>query len=163
MFNDTKVFRLVFTAIRKTGAKIEVFLLRELKRRESVVGRLLQSRLVRSVSEINSHFGDDDSMVAEAMDNTTSRGEGARYDSFTTVPTMSLRRLFTSWEKCCCPSYIARPVEEMDVLDLVSEYFASNEGAVVTPAAGLHFSRELLKRMEIKGIDYGFLTFIPLG
>ena len=101
------------------------------------------------------YFGEDDSMVAEVIDNTTSRGRTLRflYDGSHDEFKEALYKL----GEMPLPSYITRPVEELDA-ERYQNIFARNEGAVVTPAAGLHFSRELLKRMEIKGIDYGFLT-----
>ena len=155
MFNDTKVFPArLYGNKEKTGAKIEVFLLRELNEENRLWDVLVEpARKIRIGNKL--YFGDDDSMVAEVIDNTTSRGRTLRflYDGSHDEFKEALYKL----GEMPLPSYIARPVEEMDA-DRYQNIFARNEGAVVTPAAGLHFSRELLKRMEIKGIDYGFLT-----
>jgi len=155
VFNDTKVFPArLYGNKEKTGAKIEVFLLRELNEENRLWDVLVEpARKIRIGNKL--YFGDDDSMVAEVIDNTTSRGRTLRflYDGSHDEFKEALYKL----GEMPLPSYIARPVEEMDA-DRYQNIFARNEGAVVTPAAGLHFSRELLKRMEIKGIDYGFLT-----
>ena len=155
VFNDTKVFPArLYGNKEKTGAKIEVFLLRELNEENRLWDVLVEpARKIRIGNKL--YFGDDDSMVAEVIDNTTSRGRTLRflYDGSHDEFKVALYKL----GEMPLPSYIARPVEEMDA-DRYQNIFARNEGAVVTPAAGLHFSRELLKRMEIKGIDYGFLT-----
>ena len=155
VFNDTKVFPArLYGNKEKTGAKIEVFLLRELNEENRLWDVLVEpARKIRIGNKL--YFGDDDSMVAEVIDNATSRGRTLRflYDGSHDEFKEALYKL----GEMPLPSYIARPVEEMDA-DRYQNIFARNEGAVATPAAGLHFSRELLKRMEIKGIDYGFLT-----
>ena len=155
VFNDTKVFPArLYGNKEKTGAKIEVFLLRELNEENRLWDVLVEpARKIRIGNKL--YFGDDDSMVAEVIDNTTSRGRTLRflYDGSHDEFKEALYKL----GEMPLPSYIARPVEEMDA-DRYQNIFARNEGTVVTPAAGLHFSRELLNRMEIKGIDYGFLT-----
>ncbi len=101
------------------------------------------------------YFGDDDSMVAEVIDNTTSRGRTLRFlydgshDEF--------KKALYALGEAPLPSFIRRPVEEEDA-ERFQTIFAKNEGAVTAPTAGLHFSRELMKRMEIKGIDFAFVT-----
>ena len=155
VFNDTKVFPArLYGNKEKTGAKIEVFLLRELNEENRLWDVLVEpARKIRIGNKL--YFGDDDSMVAEVIDNTTSRGRTLRflYDGSHDEFKEALYKL----GEMPLPAYITRPVEELDA-ERYQNIFARHEGAVVTPAAGLHFSRELLKRMEIKGIDYGFLT-----
>ena len=154
VFNDTKVFPArLFGNKEKTGAKIEVFLLRELNEENRLWDVLVEpARKIRIGNKL--YFGDDDSMVAEVIDNTTSRGRTLRF-LFDGTHEEFKEALYKLGEMPL-PSYI-RPVEEEDA-DRYQCIFARNEGAVVTPAAGLHFSRILMKRMEIKGIDFGFLT-----
>ena len=102
------------------------------------------------------YFGDDDSMVAEVIDNTTSRGRTLRFlydgphDEFK-------KALYALGETPLPHSIINRPVEPEDS-DRFQSIFARNEGAVTAPTASLHFSRELMKRMEIKGIDFAYIT-----
>ena len=155
VFNDTKVFPArLYGNKEKTGAKIEVFLLRELNEENRLWDVLVEpARKIRIGNKL--YFGDDDSMVAEVIDNTTSRGRTLRflYDGSHDEFKEALYKL----GEMPLPSYIARPVEEMDA-DRYQNIFARNEGAVVTPAAGLHFSRELMKRLEIKGVDFAYIT-----
>ncbi len=101
------------------------------------------------------YFGDDDSMVAEVIDNTTSRGRTLRflYDA----PHDEFKQALYELGETPLPEYITRKVEDWDA-DRYQCIFAKNDGAVMAPAAGLHFSRELLKRLEIKGVERGFLT-----
>ena len=143
VFNDTKVFPArLYGNKEKTGAKIEVFLLRELNEENRLWDVLVEpARKIRIGNKL--YFGDDDSMVAEVIDNTTSRGRTLRflYDGSHDEFKEALYKL----GEMPLPSYIARPVEEMDA-DRYQNIFARNEGAVVTPAAGLHFSRELMSR-----------------
>lgn len=155
VFNDTKVFPARLDGNKeKTGARIEVFLLRELNTEHKLWDVLVEpARKIRIGNKL--YFGEDESMVAEVIDNTTSRGRTLRFlydgshDEFK-------KALFDLGETPL-PEYIKRKPVEDDV-DRYQCIFAKNEGAVVAPAAGLHFSRELLKRMEIKGIDQAFLT-----
>ncbi|HBX47167.1 tRNA preQ1(34) S-adenosylmethionine ribosyltransferase-isomerase QueA [Limibacterium fermenti] len=155
IFNNTKVFPArLFGNKEKTGAKIEVFLLRELNSNQHLWDVLVNpARKIRIGNKL--YFGEDEELVAEVIDNTTSRGRTMRflYDG----PYDEFKRLLFSIGETPIPEYMERPAEEEDV-DRYQNIFAVNEGAVVAPAAGLHFSRELLKRMEIKGIDYGFVT-----
>lgn len=155
LFNDTKVFPArLYGNKEKTGARIEVFLLRELNTEHKLWDVLVEpARKIRIGNKL--YFGDDESMVAEVIDNTTSRGRTLRflYDGSHEEFKAALFRL----GQTPLPYYIKREPEEDDV-DRYQCIFARNEGAVVAPAAGLHFSRELLKRMEIKGIEQGFIT-----
>ncbi len=150
VFNDTRVFpALLYGNKEKTGAKIEVFLLRELDEEHRLWDVLVDpARKIRIGNKL--YFGEDDSMVAEVIDNTTSRGRTLRFlfDGSHEEFKESLYKLGYP----PLPRYINRPSEPED-FDRYQTIFACNEGAVVAPAAGLHFSRELLKRMEIKGVD----------
>ncbi|MBR5844088.1 MAG: tRNA preQ1(34) S-adenosylmethionine ribosyltransferase-isomerase QueA [Bacteroidaceae bacterium] len=155
VFNDTRVFpaRLIGNK-EKTGAKIEVFLLRELNEEHRLWDVLVEpARKIRIGNKL--YFGEDDSMVAEVIDNTTSRGRTLRflYDG----PHDEFKQALYQLGETPLPMYINREVEPEDA-ERYQCIFARHEGAVVTPAAGLHFSRELFKRMEIKGIESGFIT-----
>ena len=155
VFNDTKVFPArLYGYKEKTGARIEVFLLRELNAENKLWDVLVEpARKIRIGNKL--YFGDDDSMVAEVIDNTTSRGRTLRFlydgdhDEFK-------RELFNLGAPPL-PHYILREPEELDT-ERYQTIYAEKEGAVVTPAAGMHFSRELLKRLEIKGINQAFMT-----
>ena len=151
VFNDTQVFPAHLMGNKeKTGAQIDVFLLRELNPKLHLWDVLVEpARKIRIGNKL--YFGPDESMVAEVIDNTTSRGRTVRFlydgehDDFK-------RELYALGETPI-PRYIKRPVEPEDA-ERYQTIFAKNEGAVVAPMAGAHFSRELLKRMEIKGIKY---------
>lgn len=155
VFNDTKVFPArLYGNKEKTGAKIEVFLLRELNEEFHLWDVLVDpARKIRIGNKL--YFGEDDSMVAEVIDNTTSRGRTLRflYDG----PPEEFRKTLYSLGETPVPKYLGRG-EEPEDKERYQTIFAKNEGAVVAPAAGLHFSRELLKRMEIKGIDLAYIT-----
>lgn len=155
VFNDTKVFPArLFGNKEKTGACIEVFLLRELNTEHKLWDVLVEpARKIRIGNKL--YFGDDESMVAEVIDNTTSRGRTLRflYDGSHEEFKANLFKLGST----PLPEYIKREPEEVDV-DRYQTIFAKNEGAVVAPSAGIHFSREIMKRLEIKGVEQGFLT-----
>ena len=155
IFNNTKVFPArLFGNKEKTGAQIEVFLLRELNPDQHLWEVLVNpARKIRIGNKL--YFGENEDLVAEVIDNTTSRGRTLRflYDG----PYDEFKNLLFSIGETPIPEYMERHAEPEDE-DRYQNIFAANEGAVVAPAAGLHFSRELMKRMEIKGIDYGFLT-----
>lgn len=155
VFNDTKVFPArQFGNKEKTGARIEVFLLRELNTEHKLWDVLVEpARKIRIGNKL--YFGDDESMVAEVIDNTTSRGRTLRflYDGSHEEFKANLFKLGST----PLPEYIKREPEEVDV-DRYQTIFAKNEGAVVAPSAGIHFSREIMKRLEIKGVEQGFLT-----
>ena len=155
VFNDTKVFPArLFGNKEKTGARIEVFLLRELNAENKFWDVLVEpARKIRIGNKL--YFGEDDSMVAEVIDNTTSRGRTLRflYDG----PHDAFKEALYALGETPLPDYITRPVEPEDA-ERYQCIFAEKEGAVVAPAAGMHFSRELLKRMEIKGVERAFLT-----
>ena len=155
VFNDTKVFPArLFGNKEKTGARIEVFLLRELNAENKFWDVLVEpARKIRIGNKL--YFGEDDSMVAEVIDDTTSRGRTLRflYDG----PHDEFKEALYALGETPLPDYITRPVEPEDA-ERYQCIFAEKEGAVVAPAAGMHFSRELLKRMEIKGVERAFLT-----
>lgn len=155
IFNDTMVFPArLYGNKEKTGAKIEVFLLRELNEEHKLWDVLVEpARKIRIGNKL--YFGEDESMVAEVIDNTTSRGRTLRflYDGSHEEFKEALYKL----GETPLPEYIKREPDEEDA-ERYQCIFARREGAVVAPAAGMHFSRELLKRMEIKGIYSGFLT-----
>lgn len=155
VFNDTKVFPArLYGNKEKTGAEIEIFLLRELNRELRLWDVLVDpARKIRIGNKL--YFGDDDSMVAEVIDNTTNRGRTLRFlydgdhDEF--------KKALYALGQTPLPEYITRPVEDWDE-ERYQCIFAEHEGAVMAPAAGMHFSRELMKRLEIKGVERGFLT-----
>jgi len=156
IFNDTKVFPArLYGNKEKTGARIEVFLLRELNEELRLWDVLVDpARKIRIGNKL--YFGEDDSMVAEVIDNTTSRGRTLRflYDG----PHEEFKKaLYTLGETPLPHSIINRPVEPEDS-ERFQSIFARNEGAVTAPTASLHFSRELMKRLEIKGIDFSYIT-----
>lgn len=155
VFNDTKVFPArLFGYKEKTGARIEVFLLRELNAENKLWDVLVEpARKIRIGNKL--YFGDGESMVAEVIDNTTSRGRTLRflYDG----PHDEFKRELFALGQAPLPSYILREPDEQDT-ERYQTIYAAKEGAVVAPAAGLHFSRELLKRLEIKGINQAFMT-----
>ena len=156
IFNDTKVFPArLYGNKEKTGARIEVFLLRELNEELRLWDVLVDpARKIRIGNKL--YFGPDDSMVAEVIDNTTSRGRTLRflYDG----PHDEFKKALYSLGETPLPhSIINRPVEAEDA-ERFQSIFAKNEGAVTAPTASLHFSRELMKRLEIKGVDFAYIT-----
>jgi S-adenosylmethionine:tRNA ribosyltransferase-isomerase len=157
IFNDTKVFpaRLYGTK-EKTDAKIEVFLLRELNEELRLWDVLVEpARKIRIGNKL--FFEDDGPMVAEVIDNTTSRGRTLRflYD----CPHDEFKRELFSLGEAPLPRYIidSRPCTPDD-MEQFQTIYARNEGAVTAPASGLHFSRELLKMMEIRGFLSAYIT-----
>lgn len=155
VFNDTKVFPArLFGNKEKTGARIEVFLLRELNAEHKLWDVLVEpARKIRIGNKL--YFGDDESMVAEVIDNTTSRGRTLRflYDGSHEEFKANLFKLGST----PLPEYINREPTEADA-EMYQTIFAKTEGAVVAPSAGIHFSREVMKRLEIRGVEQGFLT-----
>ncbi len=155
ILNNTKVFpaRLYGTK-EKTGAKIEVFLLRELNQKQFLWDVLVDpARKIRVGNKL--YFGANDDLIAEVVDNTTSRGRTIRflfdgdYDKF--------KKILFGLGETPLPKYIKRNVEPLDA-ERYQTVFARVEGAVAAPTAGMHFSRELLKRMEIKGVELAEVT-----
>ncbi len=155
LFNNTRVFPARLDGNKeRTGARIEVFLLRELNEENKLWDVLVDpARKIRIGNKL--YFSDDDSMVAEVIDNTTSRGRTLRflYDG----SHEDFKKALYALGKVPLPAYIQREPEAEDA-ERYQTIFATEEGAVVAPAAGAHFSRELLKRMEIKGIERDFIT-----
>ena len=161
VINNTKVFpaRLYGTK-EKTGAKIEVFLLRELNRESRLWDVLVDpARKIRIGNKL--YFGDDDSLVAEVIDNTTSRGRTLRF--LFDGPYEDFKKTITDLGQTPLPKIHKRSVEPMDHIRYQTIY-AKHEGAVAAPTAGMHFSRELMKRLELKGINYAEITLhVGLG
>jgi S-adenosylmethionine:tRNA ribosyltransferase-isomerase len=161
IMNNTRVFPArMYGNKEKTGAKIEVFLLRELNR-ESLLWDVLvdPARKIRIGNKL--YFGEDDSLVAEVIDNTTSRGRTLRF--LFDGPYEDFKKKITELGETPLPKYINREVEPEDE-ERYQTIFAKVEGAVAAPTAGLHFSRELLKRLELKGINFAELTLhVGLG
>jgi len=161
VFNNTKVFPArLYGNKEKTGAEIEVFLLRELSKEQRLWDVLVDpARKIRIGNKL--YFGEDDILVAEVIDNTTSRGRTLRflfdgeYDEF--------KRTLYKLGETPLPKFIKRDVQPEDK-ERYQTIFAKHEGAVAAPVAGLHFSRELLKRLEIKGIHFAEITLhVGLG
>ncbi len=156
VFNDTKVFPArLYGNKEKTGARIEVFLLRELNPELRLWDVLVDpARKIRIGNKL--YFGEDNSIVAEVIDNTTSRGRTLRFlyegdhDEFK-------EQLYALGEAPIPHEIIKRQSEPQDLEDFQC-IFAKNEGAVTAPTAGLHFSKSMLKRLEIRGIDQAFIT-----
>ena len=159
--NNTRVFPArMYGNKEKTGAKIEVFLLRELNR-DSLLWDVLvdPARKIRIGNKL--YFGEDDSLVAEVIDNTTSRGRTLRF--LFDGPYEEFKAKITELGETPLPKYIKREVEPEDE-ERYQTVFASVEGAVAAPTAGLHFSKQLLKRLELKGINFAELTLhVGLG
>lgn len=161
VLNNTKVFPArLYGNKEKTGARIEVFLLRELNEEQRLWDVLVDpARKIRIGNKL--YFGEDESLVAEVIDNTTSRGRTLRflYDGAYN----DFRRKLKELGQTPLPKYIKRDVEPEDESRYQTIY-AKHEGAVAAPTAGLHFSRHLLKRLEIKGIEFAELTLhVGLG
>ncbi|MDR0413763.1 MAG: tRNA preQ1(34) S-adenosylmethionine ribosyltransferase-isomerase QueA [Dysgonamonadaceae bacterium] len=155
IFNDTYVFPArLYGNKEKTGAQIEVFLLRELNRELRLWDVLVDpARKIRIGNKL--YFGADDSLVAEVIDNTTSRGRTLRflYDG----SHEEFKAILYDLGEMPIPGYLGRGATKLDS-ERYQTIYAKNEGAVIAPAAGLHFSRELMKRMEIKGCEFAFIT-----
>jgi len=155
VMNNTKVFPArLYGNKEKTGAKIEVFLLRELNPEQHLWDVMVDpARKIRIGNKL--YFGSNNQLVAEVIDNTTSRGRTLRflYDG----ENDALKKLLHKLGETPLPKFIKREVEPEDSLRYQTVY-AQNEGAVAAPTAGLHFSKNLLKRLEIKGINFAFIT-----
>ena len=155
IFNNTKVFPArMYGNKEKTGARIEVFLLRELNKENLLWDVLVDpARKIRIGNKL--YFGDDNSLVAEVIDNTTSRGRTLRflfdgeYEDF--------RKQLKILGETPLPKYITREPDADDE-ERYQTIYAKHEGAVAAPTAGLHFSRELMKRLEIIGVNFAELT-----
>jgi S-adenosylmethionine:tRNA ribosyltransferase-isomerase len=161
VFNDTKVFPArLYGNKEKTGAEIEIFLLRELNRELRLWDVLVDpARKIRIGNKL--YFGEDDILGAEVIDNTTSRGRTLRflYDGSYEEFKETLYRM----GETPLPRWVREKVEDLDA-ERYQTIYADKEGAVAAPTAGLHFSKHLLKRMEIRGIDRAFVTLhVGLG
>ena len=161
MLNNTKVFPArMFGNKEKTGARIEVFLLRELNAENRLWDVLVDpARKIRIGNKL--FFGEDDSLVAEVIDNTTSRGRTLRflfdgsYEAF--------RAKLLELGQTPLPKAINREVEDIDK-ERYQTIYAKHEGAVAAPSAGLHFSKHLIKRLEIRGVEFAETTLhVGLG
>ena len=166
VLNNTKVFPArLFGNKEKTGARIEVFLLRELNQDQRLWDVLVDpARKIRIGNKL--YFGEDESLVAEVIDNTTSRGRTLRF--LFDGPYEEFRGKLEQLGETPLPKYINRPVEPQDK-ERFQTIYAKNEGAVAAPTAGLHFSKHLLKKLEIKGVllpeitlHIGLGTFSPV-
>jgi S-adenosylmethionine:tRNA ribosyltransferase-isomerase len=161
VLNNTKVFPArLYGNKEKTGAKIEVFLLRELNAESKLWDVLVDpARKIRIGNKL--YFGEDDMLVAEVIDNTTSRGRTLRFLFDGT--SAEFRDVIEQLGHTPLPKYIKRKAEPADK-ERYQTVFAKIEGAVAAPTAGLHFSRELLKRLELKGVDLAEVTLhVGLG
>lgn len=161
IFNNTKVFPArLYGNKEKTGAKIEVFLLRELNRDQRLWDVLVDpARKIRIGNKL--YFGENNSLVAEVIDNTTSRGRTLRF--LFDGPYEEFKKTLYAHGETPLPKFIKREVKEED-RDRYQTIYAKHEGAVAAPTAGMHFSRELMKRLEILGVNFGFITLhVGLG
>jgi S-adenosylmethionine:tRNA ribosyltransferase-isomerase len=159
--NNTKVFPArMYGNKEKTGAKIEVFLLRELNSESRLWDVLVDpARKIRIGNKL--YFGENDELVAEVIDNTTSRGRTLRF--LFDGSHEDFRSTLMSLGETPLPKYIKRGVVPEDE-DRYQTIFAKEEGAVAAPTAGLHFSKQLMKKLEIKGIDFPSVTLhVGLG
>lgn len=162
IFNDTKVFPArLYGNKEKTGARIEVFLLRELNKEQRLWDVLVDpARKIRIGNKL--YFGENDELVAEVIDNTTSRGRTLRflidgeYDQF--------KKTLYSLGQTPLPTHIVKREVVDEDAERYQTIYAKKEGAVAAPTAGMHFSRELLKRLEIIGVEFGYVTLhVGLG
>lgn len=155
VLNNTKVFPARLDGLKeKTGAKIEVFLLRELNADSRLWDVLVNpARKIRIGNKL--FFGEEQSLVAEVIDNTTSRGRTLRF--LFDGPYDDFKKKIQSLGKTPLPKIIDRPIEPEDQFRYQTIY-AKHEGAVAAPTAGMHFSRELMKRLELKGINFAEVT-----
>lgn len=161
VFNDTKVFPArLYGNKEKTGAEIEIFLLRELNRELRLWDVLVDpARKIRIGNKL--YFGDDDLLVAEVIDNTTSRGRTLRF--LFDGPYDEFKKALFALGETPLPRWVREKVEPEDA-ERYQTIYAANEGAVAAPTAGMHFSKHLMKRMEIKGVERAFLTLhVGLG
>ena len=161
IFNNTKVFPArLYGNKEKTGARIEVFLLRELNADTRLWDVLVDpARKIRIGNKL--YFGENEELVAEVIDNTTSRGRTLRFlfdGSYT-----EFRKKLKELGETPLPKYIQRDVVPEDE-ERYQTIYAKQEGAVAAPTAGLHFSKHLMKRLEIKGVNFAEVTLhIGLG
>ena len=155
VLNNTKVFPArLYGEKEKTGAKIEVFLLRELNRESRLWDVLVDpARKIRIGNKL--YFGEDESLVAEVIDNTTSRGRTLRF--LFDGPYEDFKKTIQALGKTPLPKIHDRPVEPEDA-ERYQTIFAKHEGSIAAPTAGMHFSRELMKRLELIGVSFAEVT-----
>ncbi|MBU2465929.1 MAG: tRNA preQ1(34) S-adenosylmethionine ribosyltransferase-isomerase QueA [Bacteroidetes bacterium] len=155
VLNNTKVFPArLYGEKEKTGAKIEVFLLRELNRESRLWDVLVDpARKIRIGNKL--YFGEDESLVAEVIDNTTSRGRTLRF--LFDGPYEDFKKTIQALGKTPLPKIHDRPIEPEDA-ERYQTIFAKHEGAIAAPTAGMHFSRELMKRLELIGVSFAEVT-----
>ena len=155
ILNNTKVFPArLYGNKEKTGAEIEIFLLRELNHDLRLWDVLVDpARKIRIGNKL--YFGEDDMLVAEVIDNTTSRGRTLRF-LFDGTHEEFKKALYDMGETPL-PRWVRDKVEDIDK-ERYQTIYAKHEGAVVAPTAGLHFSKHLLKRLEIKGVKTAEIT-----
>lgn len=155
VINNTKVFPArLYGEKEKTGAKIEVFLLRELNPESRLWDVLVDpARKIRIGNKL--YFGEDEALVAEVIDNTTSRGRTLRF--LFDGPYEEFKKTITMLGQTPLPKVHDRPIEPMDD-ERYQTIYAKHEGAVAAPTAGMHFSRELMKRLEIAGVNFAEIT-----
>ncbi|MBR5042375.1 MAG: tRNA preQ1(34) S-adenosylmethionine ribosyltransferase-isomerase QueA [Bacteroidales bacterium] len=155
VFNDTKVFPAkLYGKKEKTGADIMVFLLRELNKEQRLWDVIVEpARKIRIGNKL--YFGEDESMVAEVIDNTTSRGRTLRF--LFDGPYEEFKESLFALGRTPVPEWVKEETDESDAENFQT-IFASKEGAVSAPAAGLHFSRELLNRMILNDVEKTFIT-----
>ncbi len=161
VFNNTKVFPArLYGNKEKTGAEIEVFLLRELNKDMRLWDVMVDpARKIRIGNKL--YFGEDDLLVAEVIDNTTSRGRTLRF--LFDGPYDEFKKTLYQLGETPLPKFIMRAAEPDDK-ERYQTVYAKHEGAVAAPTAGLHFSRQLMKRLEIKGLDFAYVTLhVGLG
>jgi S-adenosylmethionine:tRNA ribosyltransferase-isomerase len=153
--NNTKVFPArMYGRKEKTGAKIEVFLLRELNKQNRLWDVIVDpARKIRVGNKL--YFGETDELVAEVIDNTTSRGRTIRF--LFDGPEEEFKQILSNLGETPLPKYIKRKPDEED-RERYQTVYAKHEGAVAAPTAGLHFSIELIKRLEIQGIRFAEIT-----
>lgn len=153
--NNTKVFPArLYGRKEKTGARIEVFLLRELSKQNRLWDVIVDpARKIRVGNKL--YFGENDELVAEVIDNTTSRGRTIRF--LFDGNEQEFKTVLDSMGETPLPKYIKRKPDEDD-RERYQTVYAKYEGAVAAPTAGLHFSRELIKRMEIQGVKFAEVT-----
>ncbi len=159
--NNTKVFPArLYANKEKTGAQIEVFLLRELNKQNRLWDVLVDpARKIRIGNKL--FFGDNDELIAEVIDNTTSRGRTLRFLFDGTHE--EFKSALTNLGETPLPKHIERRPTEEDT-ERFQTIYAKHEGAVSAPTAGMHFSRILMKQLEIKGIQFAETTLhIGLG
>lgn len=156
VINNTKVFPARMTGFKeKTNAKIEVFLLRELNRESRLWDVLVNpARKIRIGNKL--YFGENDELVAEVIDNTTSRGRTLRF--LFDGPYDEFKKLITDLGETPLP--LRREVIPEDE-ERYQTIYAKHEGAVAAPTAGLHFSREIIKKLELNGVNFAELTLHP--